>query len=429
MSLTNALRMPSGFSSNPSTPKETSTTGTNATRGSVNSGIENSTSDVFSRSSSPYTGSSERRELSALERPLINGARSSTSPPAERPTANLESREHSNPAVMSAGAEARVIPSTSVEATRETSATPLANTSVETEATDSKESFWTWQNILPKVAIAIGTITLGIALWNTAAAAPALLKANGLLAGMGKIGSAFISNLGQAFLYVVVTPFVAAYEGIRAASIVLKDAIAAGARLLWKGVSNTASFAWNNVIVPAARFLAPAAEFVWNNVVVKAATLIKDVVVWSFQNVVRPVFEFIGPALKFAWDNVLYPVLDATFWAIGKVFEGAFWTIGKVLEGSFKVLSFLYTNAMVPVSRFIRSVGSAIGQALAPAASWVFNHVLAPVGRGIATAAVASYQYVIAPVASALGSAAQSVASGIAAAWQGVSQTISALFA
>ena len=62
---------------------------------------------------------------------------------------------------------------------------------------------------------------------------------------------------------------------------------------------------------------------------------------------------------------------------------------------------------MVPVSRFIRSVGSAIGQALAPAASWVFNNVLAPVGRGIATAAIASYQYVIAPVASALGSAAK----------------------
>ena len=141
---------------------------------------------------------------------------------------------------------------------------------------------------------------------------------------MGKVGAAFISNLGQAFLYVVVTPFVAAYEGIRATAIVLKDVIAAGARLLWQGVSNTASFAWNNVIVPTARFLAPAAEFIWNNVVVKAAILIKDVVVWSFQNVVRPVFEFIGPALKFAWDNVLYPVLDATFWAIGKVFEGAF---------------------------------------------------------------------------------------------------------
>ena len=360
---------------------------------------------------------------------MLNSARSSNNAAVERSIANVETAVGSTPNPMTVSADARVISPTSVEAPRETSATPLANTSVETEATESKESFWTWQNILPKVAIVIGTITLGIALWNTAAAAPALLKANGLLAGMGKIGAAFISNLGQAFLYVVVTPFVAAYEGIRAASIVLKDVIAAGARLLWKGVSNTASFAWNNVIVPAARFLAPAAEFVWNNVVVKAATLIKDVVVWSFQNVVRPVFEFIGPALKFAWDNVLYPVLDFTLWAIGKVFEGAFWTIGNVLEGSFKVLSFLYTNAMVPVSRFIRSVGSAIGQALAPAASWVVNNVLAPVGRGIATAAVASYQYVIAPVASALGSAAQSVASGIAAAWQGVSQTISALFA
>ena len=421
--------MPSGFFSNPATPRETSTTGENTTRRSLNPGIENSTSDAFSRSSSPNTGSSERSELSALERPMINGARSSTSSVTERPTANLESRERSNSTTMTPGAEARVITPPSVEAPRETNATPLANTSAETEAAEPKESFWTWQNILPKVAIAIGTITLGIALWNTAAAAPALLKANGVLAGMGKVGAAFISNLGQAFLYVVVTPFVAAYEGIRAASIVLKDVIAAGARLLWKGVSNTASFAWNNVIVPTARFLAPAAEFVWNNVVVKAATLIKDVVVWSFQNVVRPVFEFIGPALKFAWDNVLYPVLDATFWAIGKVFEGAFWTIGKVLEGTFKVLSFLYTNAMVPVSRFIRSVGSAIGQALAPAASWVFNNVLAPVGRGIATAAVASYQYVIAPVASALGSAAQSVASGIAAAWRTVAQTISAVFA
>ena len=426
MSLNNALRTPSGFNSNHHALRDSASVISNTTPESVTRSTTTNMSDSFSRASIPST---TREELSALERPLINSTRSSTSSAAERLTADLESGVRSNSTLMTPGAEARVITTPSIEAPRETNATPLANTTAETEAAEPKESFWTWQNILPKVAIAIGTITLGIALWNTAAAAPALLKANGVLAGMGKIGAAFISNLGQAFLYVVVTPFVAAYEGIRATAIVLKDVIAAGARLLWQGISNTASFAWNNVIVPTARFLAPAAEFVWNNVVVKAATLIKDVVVWSFQNVVRPVFEFIGPALKFVWDNVLYPVLDATFWAIGKVFEGAFWTIGKVLEGTFNVLSFLYTNAMVPVSRFIRSVGSAIGQALAPAASWVFNNVLAPVGRGIATAAVASYQYVIAPVASALGSAAQSVASGIAAAWRTVAQTISAVFA
>ena len=29
---------------------------------------------------------------------------------------------------------------------------------------------------------------------------------------MGKVGAAFINNLSQAFLYVVVTPFVATYE-------------------------------------------------------------------------------------------------------------------------------------------------------------------------------------------------------------------------
>ena len=426
MSLTNALRTPSGFNSNNAALRDTSSPSANTTRESANNSTNATTSDSFSRAG---IASTTRGELSALERPMLNGNRASTSTAVERPISNLENGARLSPTAVTPGSEARVITAPSMEGSRETNTTPLANTSRETETSEPKESFWTWQNILPKVAIAIGTITLGIALWNTAAAAPALLKANGVLAGMGKVGAAFISNLGQAFLYVVVTPFVAAYEGIRATAIVLKDVIAAGARLLWQGVSNTASFAWNNVIVPTARFLAPAAEFIWNNVVVKAAILIKDVVVWSFQNVVRPVFEFIGPALKFAWDNVLYPVLDATFWAIGKVFEGAFWTLGKVLEGTFNVLSFLYTNAMVPVSRFIRSVGGAIGQALAPAASWVFNNVLAPVGRGIATAAIASYQYVIAPVASALGSAAQSVASGIAAAWRTVAQTISAVFA
>ena len=425
MSLNNALRTPSGFNSNNAALRDTSSPSLNATHESAHNNTSANASDSFSRAA---IASTTRADLSALERPMLNSTRASTNTAAERPISNLENGVRSSPTAMTPNSEARVT-APSIEGSREPNTTPLASTSPETEASEKKENFWTWQNILPKVAIAIGTITLGIALWNTAAAAPALLKANGVLAGMGKVGAAFISNLGQAFLYVVVTPFVAAYEGIRATAIVLKDVIAAGARLLWQGVSNTASFAWNSVIVPTARFLAPAAEFIWNNVVVKAAILIKDVVVWSFQNVVRPVFEFIGPALKFAWDNVLYPVLDATFWAIGKVFEGAFWTLGKVLEGTFNVLSFLYTNAMVPVSRFIRSVGSAIGQALAPAASWVFNNVLAPVGRGIATAAIASYQYVIAPVASALGSAAQSVASGIAAAWRTVAQTISAVFA
>lgn len=426
MSLTNALRTPSSFAGGTRPDPSTATLrANNTTPESTELRNPLRERDVFASNETPSRPARERSELSALERPMVSTD--------SRPHPTSRDGLHTN-GTISLNREAPSSPPRgatppAVEVAAESRALPLANSATETEDAKTKDSFWTWQNILPKVAIAIGTITLGIALFNTAAAAPALIKANGVLAGLGKIGAAFVSNLGQAFLYVVVTPFVAAYEGLRATAIVLKDVIAAGAKLLWKGISTTASFTWNNLIVPTARFLQPAAEFVWTNVIVKSAVFIKDAVVWTVQNVIRPVFEFIGPALKFAWDNVLYPVLDATFWAIGKVFEGVFWTLGKVLEGTFNVLSFLYTNAMVPVSRFIRSVAGALGRALAPAASWVFNNVLAPVGRGIATAAVASYQYVIAPVASALGSAAQSVASGIAAAWRTVAQTISAIFA
>ena len=211
----------------------------------------------------------------------------------------------------------------------------------------------------------MGTITLVIALFNTVTAAPALIKANGILGGLAKTGAAFVGNLGRAFLYVVVTPFVAAYEAVRFTAIVLKDVIAAGANLLWKGVSATASFVWNNVLVPTAQFIKPAVVFVWENVVVKAAILLKDVVVWSFQNVIRPVAEFIAPAAKFIWDNVIV-----------KGFEALFWGVGKVFEGTFRVLGFLYENALVPVSQLIRSVASAIGTALAPAANWLVSNVL-----------------------------------------------------
>ena len=308
-------------------------------------------SDSFSRASIPST----TRESSALERPLINSTRSSTSSAAERLTADLESGVRS-PTPMtprSRGSGHHYTFDRGYHAKRNYA---VGNRTVEILKPPS-----------PKRAFGLGRISFPSRHrdWNDyfghcplehrcRCASPT--QGQWSLGWYGQSRRRFHQQPGQAFLYVVVTLF-AAYEGIRATAIVLKDVIAAGARLLWQGISNTASFAWNNVIVPTARFLAPAAEFVWNNVVVKAATLIKDVVVWSFQNVVRPVFEFIGPALKFVWDNVLYPVLDATFWAIGKVFEGAFWTIGKVLEGTFKVLSFLY-KCDGSVSRFIRSLAA-----------------------------------------------------------------------
>ena len=331
-----------------------------------------------------------------------------------------------SPELALAPGEARVVTPTASPA--ETTSTSAANTATEaTEATDT-ESFWTWRNILPKVLIAVGTITLVIALFNTATAAPALFKAHGLLGGLAQTGAAFFSNLGQALLYVVVTPFVAAYEALRFTVIGLKDVIIGAARLITQGISHTASFVWNNVLVPTANFVAPAAKFIWNNVIVKAAVFIKDAFVWTFTNVLRPIGEFIGPALKFVWNNIIVKGLENLFWGIGKVFEGAF-----------NVLSFVYTHALVPVSQFIRSAVSAIGSALAPAANWIYSNLLAPVGSAIATAATASYQYVIRPVgmaigsvlgtvASAVGSAIGTVGSGIAAAWRAVAGTIASVF-
>ncbi len=384
MSLTNALAIPRGLSSAASLPTAATTTESAASSASVISGAAVSTSDSF------------------------GGITSSSSDPVPVST--------TRPELALAPSEARVVASTSAEPVLRSSSSSATN-SPEASEVENAESPWTWKNILPKVLIAVGTITLVIALFNTATAAPALIKANGLLGGLAKTGAAFVGNLGRAFLYVVVTPFVAAYEAVRFTAIVLKDVIAAGAKLLWQGVSTVASFTWNNILVPTAQFLKPAVVFVWENVVVKAAVLLKDVVVWSFQNVIRPVAEFIAPAVKFIWDNVVV-----------KGFEALFWTIGKAFEGTFKVLGFLYENALVPVSQFIRSVAGAVGRALAPAANWVFSNVLAPVGGALAKAAVASYQYVIAPVASALGSAISTVATGIASAWRAVAGTIGAVF-
>ena len=400
MSITHGLTVPGGLA-NPTSVGAGLTTPEGATR-TPNAAIPNATAatpDSFART--PVTAS-EANTLSATR-----------------------------PELALAPAEARVATG-ATPTSPERTATPVSNTASETnsaEGGESGESFWTWKNILPKVLIAIGTATLVVALFNTVVAAPAIFKANGVLMGLVKTGGAFIGNLGQALLYVVVTPFVAAYEALRFTVIGLKDVIIAGARLLGQGIANTATFVWNNILVPTAKFVAPAAKFIWENVVVKAAVLIKDVVVWSFQNVIRPVFEFIGPALKFVWENVVVKFFDTAFWAIGKVFEGAF-----------NVLSFVYQNALVPVSRVIRATFSAIGNALAPAARWVFSNILAPVGNAIATAAVASYQYVIKPVGmaigsvlgtvgSAIGSAASAVASGIASAWRAVANTIGAVFA
>lgn len=107
---------------------------------------------------------------------------------------------------------------------------------------------------------------------------------------------------------------------------------------MWQGASTVASLTWNNIAVPTAQFLKPAAVFVW-------------------ENAIRPVAELIAPALKFVWDNVVV-----------KGFELLFWGIGKVFEGTMRVLGFLYQNAWVPVSQFIRGGSGAIGNALAPAA-------------------------------------------------------------
>ena len=381
MSLTNALTLPRGLAGRASSvPADAGTTTSNGT-----------STSVIPEAIAPRGDSFGRTSLSASEPMAVTTTR---------------------PELALAPTEPRVVASRATESMLGSSSSATASSSEPSE-TENTDTPWTWRNILPKVLLAVGTITLVIALFNTATAAPALIKANGLLGGLAKTGAAFVGNLGRAFLYVVVTPFVAAYEAVRFTAIILKDVIAAGAKLLWQGVSTVASFTWNNIVVPTAQFLQPAAVFIWENVVVKAAVLLKDVIVWSFQNVIRPVAEFVAPAVKFIWDNVVV-----------KGFEALFWGVGKVFEGTFRALGFLYQNALVPVSQFIRGVAGAIGQALAPAANWVVSNVLAPVGSALAKAALASYQYVIAPVASALGSAISTVASGIASTWRAVAGTI-----
>ena len=170
MSLNNALRTPFGFNSNNAALRDTSSPSLNATHESAHNNTSANASDSFSRAA---IASTTRADLSALERPMLNSTRASTNTAAERPISNLENGVRSSPTAMTPNSEARVT-APSIEGSRETNTTPLASTSPETEASEKKENFWTWQNILPKVAIAIGTITLGIALWNTAARQPYL---------------------------------------------------------------------------------------------------------------------------------------------------------------------------------------------------------------------------------------------------------------
>lgn len=326
--------------------------------------------------------------------------------------------------------------STPVRSTRSTSeteptaapATPSAAESAEEGSTDST---WTWRNILPKVLIAIATITLAIALFNTIKVVPGIFQANGVLAAIGKTGLAFISNIGKALLYVVVTPFVATYEAVRFIAKATGQFIKAGAEFLWAGVKTGSTWLYQNILAPTGRFLQPAAEAIFNGikfVVVKTATLIKDVVVWSFNNVIIPIAKAIQPALKAVWDYVLYPVLKGIGNVLWWTIKNTFWVIGKTFEFTFKALGWLYTNALAPVSRAIRSAASFLVNAIKPAAIWLYQNLLAPVGSAIGTAVGAVYHYAIRPVGQAIGTVFSEVASGIASTWQVVSSTISGLF-
>ena len=207
MSLNNALRTPSGFNSNNAALRDTSSPSLNATRESANNNTNANASDSFSRAAIASTtrGTSRRLSVNAQQHSRVDQYRSRAT--------YFESRKRCPFKPNRDDSQLRSACNCTFHCgIARTQHHPVSEHIPRDRGLREKESFWTWQNILPKVAIAIGTITLGIALWNTAAAAPALLKANGVLAGMGKVGAAFISNLGQAFLYVVVTPFVAAYE-------------------------------------------------------------------------------------------------------------------------------------------------------------------------------------------------------------------------
>ena len=190
-----------------------------------------------------------------------------------------------------------------------------------------------------------------------------------------------------------------------------------GSKSSLKGVSATASFVWNNVLVPTAQFIKPAVVFVWENAVVKAAILLKDVVVWSFQNVIRPVAEFIAPAAKFIWDNVIVKGFEALFGALEKSLR----ELSECLGFCTKMLWYPFPNlfAVWRAPLELLSLRPPIGWF---PMSWRRSGVLW-LKRRLPLTSTSSHR-----LPSALGSAIATVASGIASAWRAVAGTISAVF-
>jgi phage-related protein len=215
--------------------------------------------------------------------------------------------------------------------------------------------------VIQGIAVGIGAIVLGVKAW---AVAQTILN---VVLSKNPIG--LIITLIAAVVGAILLAYNSSEDFRRVVDVV------------WKGVQDAISFAWNNVIKPVVEalvtfwktVLGPALSHFWENVVKPAwasisaaisqawtnhiqpalkaiwnflTTVLGPKIVWFQTTIVGPVFAKLGEIIKGAWTNIIWPALKAFFgfivndlapkvtWLWKNIIQPAFSTIGTIIKGA-----------------------------------------------------------------------------------------------
>lgn len=125
--------------------------------------------------------------------------------------------------------------------------------------------------------------------------------------------------------------------------------------IAWKSVATAAGWLWEHVLVPFGGFL----QWLWESVLVPISQVLSDVLAIAFDGVAK-----IAQSL---WQNVLVPLGNA----LAEM-------LGPAVEAVSAVLTFLWKRVLEPLGTFIKTIIMPIIEGLIDVFVWLWDNVLQP---------------------------------------------------
>ena len=205
------------------------------------------------------------------------------------------------------------------------------------------------------------------------------------LKNIGKEILGFFINTGKTLLNIILWPFKAAinllrpiWEPLLSVVRTVIGAIVGAFTWLWGIVQPILMAIWNFFYT----YIFPVFQFFWALVQIVFTLMVKfielnvkiivgiimaiwwvithvgDIISWLWTNIVSPVFRFIAAIAVWLWQNVLRPVFDAIMWVIKNVLGPVFsWLWEKIIK---PVFGFIGDKAKTVWEKFLKPVFEAI---------------------------------------------------------------------